>query len=36
MARLKIGKTTADQVHVVFQDIEKSNWGVNGKLASDT
>ena len=34
-AMVKIGKTTADQVHVVFQDIEKSNWGVNGKLASD-
>ena len=34
-AMVKIGKTTADQVHVVFQDVEKSNWGVNGKLASD-
>ena len=34
-AMVKIGKTTADQVHVVFQDIEKTNWGVNGKLASD-
>jgi len=32
-AMVKIGKTTADQVHIVFQDIEKSNWGVNGKLA---
>jgi phenylpyruvate tautomerase PptA (4-oxalocrotonate tautomerase family) len=30
-----IGKTTADQVHIVFQDVEKSNWGVGGKLASD-
>ncbi len=35
-AMVKIGKTTADQVQIVFQDIEKSNWGVNGKLASDT
>ena len=34
-AMVKIGKTTADQVHVVFQDIERSNWGVNGRLASD-
>jgi len=34
-ATVRIGKTTADQVHIVFQDIEKSNWGVNGKLASD-
>ena len=28
-------QTTADQVHVVFQDVEKSNWGYNGRLASD-
>ena len=34
-AMVKIGKTTADQVHIVFQDVEKSNWGFNGKLASD-
>jgi 4-oxalocrotonate tautomerase len=34
-AMVKIGKTSADQVHIVFQDIEKSNWGWNGKLASD-
>jgi 4-oxalocrotonate tautomerase len=34
-AMVKIGKTTADQVHIVFQDVEKANWGVNGKLASD-
>jgi 4-oxalocrotonate tautomerase len=34
-AMVKIGKTTADQVQVVFQDIEKSNWGVSGKLAND-
>ncbi|PYM80905.1 MAG: 4-oxalocrotonate tautomerase, partial [Candidatus Rokuibacteriota bacterium] len=25
-AMVTIGKTTADQVHIVFQDIEKSNW----------
>ena len=34
-AMVKIGKTTADQVQIVFQDVEKSNWGANGKLASD-
>ena len=34
-AMVKIGKTTADQVHIVFQDVEKSNWGVAGQLASD-
>jgi 4-oxalocrotonate tautomerase len=34
-AMVKIGKTTADQVHIVFQDVEKSHWGVGGKLASD-
>jgi 4-oxalocrotonate tautomerase len=34
-ALVKIAKTTPDQVHVVFQDVEKSDWGWNGKLASD-
>ncbi len=34
-AMVTIGKTTPDQVHVVFQDVEKAYWGVNGKLASD-
>jgi 4-oxalocrotonate tautomerase len=34
-AMVKIGKTTPDQVHIVFQDIEKSDWGNNGKLCSD-
>ena len=34
-AVVRIGKTTADQVHIVFHDVEKSNWGYNGKLASD-
>ena len=34
-AVVKIAKTTPDQVHIVFQDVEKSNWGYNGKLASD-
>jgi 4-oxalocrotonate tautomerase len=34
-AMVKIGKTSPDQVHIVFQDVEKSDWGVNGKLASD-
>ena len=34
-AMVRIGKTTADQVHIVFQDVEKSHWGYNGKLAKD-
>ena len=34
-AMVKIGKTTPDQVHIVFQDVDKAHWGVNGKLASD-
>jgi 4-oxalocrotonate tautomerase len=34
-AVVKIGKTSPDQVHIVFQDVEKANWGWNGKLASD-
>ncbi len=34
-AVVKIGKTSADHVQIIFQDIEKSNWASNGKLASD-
>ena len=34
-AVVRIGKTTADQVQIVFQDVEKSSWGVSGRLASD-
>ncbi len=34
-AMVRIGKTTPEQVHIVFQDVEKSNWGNNGKLACD-
>lgn len=34
-AMVRIGKTTPDQVHIVFQDVERSHWGVNGRLASD-
>lgn len=26
-AMVRIGKTTPDQVHIVFRDVEKSNWG---------
>jgi 4-oxalocrotonate tautomerase len=35
-AMVQIAKTTPDQVHIVFQDVEKSDWGVNGRLASDS
>jgi 4-oxalocrotonate tautomerase len=34
-AMVKIGKTTPEQVHIVFQDVERSDWGVSGRLASD-
>ena len=34
-AMVKIGKTTPEAVHIVFHDIEKSDWGHNGKLSSD-
>jgi 4-oxalocrotonate tautomerase len=34
-AMVKIGKTTPDQVHIVFEDVERTNWGVAGRLASD-
>ncbi|HEY7364035.1 MAG TPA: tautomerase family protein [Methylomirabilota bacterium] len=34
-AMVKIGKTTPEQVHIVFQDVEKSDWGNKGRLASD-
>ena len=33
-AMVRIGKTTADQVHIVFQDVEKSDWGHNGMRPS--
>jgi len=34
-AMVTIGKTTPDQVQIVFLDVERSNWGINGKLAAD-
>jgi len=34
-AMVRIGKTTPDLVHIVFQDVEKSHWGYAGRLASD-
>ena len=34
-AVVKIGKTTPEAVHILFEDIEKKNWAVAGKLASD-
>jgi 4-oxalocrotonate tautomerase len=34
-ALVRIAKTTPDQVHIVFQDIDRSSWGWNGRLASD-
>jgi 4-oxalocrotonate tautomerase len=26
---------TPESVHVIFQDVEKDNWGVAGRLSSD-
>jgi 4-oxalocrotonate tautomerase len=34
-AVVRIGKTTPDQVHIIFEDVEKANWASNGKLAGD-
>jgi 4-oxalocrotonate tautomerase len=34
-AVVRIGKTTPDQVHIIFEDIEKANWASNGKLGGD-
>jgi 4-oxalocrotonate tautomerase len=34
-AMVDIAKTTPDQVHVIFQDIPRTNWAQDGKLASD-
>jgi len=34
-AVVKIAKTSPDEVHIVFQDVEKTHWGWNGKLASE-
>ncbi|MBI3965681.1 MAG: tautomerase family protein [Chloroflexi bacterium] len=34
-ALVNIGKTTPDQVHIVFQDVPKSNWAHEGIIASE-
>jgi 4-oxalocrotonate tautomerase len=34
-AMVDIAKTTSDQVHVIFQDVPRTNWAQDGKLASD-
>ncbi len=34
-AMVEIAKTTSDQVNVVIQDVPRTNWGFDGKLASD-
>jgi 4-oxalocrotonate tautomerase len=34
-AMVDIAKTTPDQVHVIIQDVARSNWAQSGKLASD-
>jgi 4-oxalocrotonate tautomerase len=34
-AMVDIAKTTPDQVHVIIQDVPRTNWAQSGKLASD-
>lgn len=34
-ALVNIAKTTPDQVHIIFEDVEKENWAVSGVLSSD-
>ena len=33
-AMVDIAKTTADQVHVIIQDVPRTNWAQGGKLAA--
>lgn len=32
---VEIAKAIPDQVHIVFQDVEPSHWGSNGRLGTD-
>ena len=32
----RIAKTSPDSVMVIIEDVAKENWGVGGKLLSDT
>ena len=32
---VEIAGSRADQVNVVIQDVPRTNWGLDGKLASD-
>ena len=34
-AMVDIAKTPASSVHIIFQDVPRSNWGTEGKLASE-
>jgi 4-oxalocrotonate tautomerase len=34
-AMVDIAKTTPEQVHVIIQDVPRTNWAQSGKLASD-
>ncbi|HLH24181.1 MAG TPA: 4-oxalocrotonate tautomerase [Chloroflexota bacterium] len=35
-AMVDIAKTTPEQVHVIIQDVPRTNWAQSGKLASDS
>ncbi|HVP06107.1 MAG TPA: tautomerase family protein [Dehalococcoidia bacterium] len=34
-AMVNIAHTTAEATIIIFEDIDKENWGQNGKLASE-
>ena len=35
-AMVEIARSRADQVNVIIQDVPRTNWGLDGKLAADT
>jgi 4-oxalocrotonate tautomerase len=35
-AMVDIAKTRSDAVNVIIQDVPRTNWGLDGKLASDS
>ena len=35
-AMVEIAKTRADAVNIIIQDVPRTNWGLDGKLAADT
>ena len=35
-AMVDIAKSNPEQVNVIIQDVSRSNWGMNGKLVSES